>query len=127
MKLYKINKTSNKVCDLLFFNRLKSIIKNPKRVFFLKAKKNCLRGNHAHKICTQYFFSINGVIQIEVDNKHKKKTFMLKNTELLEVKPLNWVKIKLKKNQILGVFCNTQYKRNEYIRDYKIFKNFKKK
>ena len=52
---------------------------------------------------------------------------MLKNTEILEVKPLNLDKIKLKKNQILGVFCNTQYKRNEYIRDYKIFKNFKKK
>lgn len=127
MKLYKINKNSNKVCDLLFFNKLKSIIKNPIRVFFLKAKKSCLRGNHAHKICTQYFFSISGIIEIEVDDRNKKKTFLLKNTQLLEVKPLNWVKVKLKKNQILGVFCNSHYKKNEYIRDYKIFKNLKKK
>ena len=123
MTFYKIDKKKNKDCDLIFFNRLKKIIKNPVRIFFLKAKKNCLRGNHAHKLCTQYFLSIYGVIELEVDNGKNKKKYILNDTKLLKVKPLNWVTVKLKKNQILAVLCDENYKKDEYIRNYKKFQN----
>ena len=61
MKIQKINKILNNTCDLFFYNKLRSSIKNPKRIFFLKANKNCIRGNHAHKICNQLFLSIKDI------------------------------------------------------------------
>jgi hypothetical protein len=127
MELKKINKVSDKNCSLYYFNKLNSFVKNLKRVFFLKAKKNCFRGNHAHKICNQYFFSLDDKIEIFIDNGKVQKKIILKPSHILKIKPLNWVKIKLKKNQLVGVFCDTDYSEKEYIRNYVEFKKKIKK
>ena len=74
MKINYFTKIKEKKCDLIFFNQLKTFVKNAERVFFLSAKKNCIRGNHAHKICSQYLISINGnikIIDIEQENPYK--------------------------------------------------------
>ena len=52
----------------------------------------------------------------------KKKFFKIKEGDLVKVKPLNWLKIDLKKNEILGVICDKNYSEDEYIRDYNKFK-----
>lgn len=122
MKKDKINKISSKNCDLIFYNNLKQFIKKPNRIFFLKAKSNCERGNHAHKKCSQFFFSLNGKIEIHIDNGVKNKIFKIKEGEIIKIDPLNWVKVKLRKNQILAVFCDKKFSESEYIRNYKVFK-----
>ena len=58
MKQIKLNKVKNYKCDLIFFNKIENYIKTPKRIFFLSAKKNCVRGNHAHKKCNQFLFQL---------------------------------------------------------------------
>lgn len=121
IKFQKVYKISDPSCKLIYFNKIKKLIKTPERVFFLKAKKNCMRGNHAHKDCSQFLFSINGNIKIHIDDGKKIKICNLKFGNILRIKPLNWLKIYLKKNQILAVICDKQYSKNEYIRDYKKF------
>ena len=43
---------------------------------------------------------------------------------MLKVKPLNWVKVKLEKDQSVIVICDKKYSKNEYIRKYSIFKKY---
>ena len=63
----KFTKVKNTKCDLIFFNKIKSNIKNFERVFFLIAKEKCIRGNHAHKKCSQFFISLKDTIKMELD------------------------------------------------------------
>ena len=44
-----------------------------KRIFFLYGKKNKIRGEHAHKKCSQFFYPILGKIKINVEYKNIKK------------------------------------------------------
>lgn len=96
-----------------------------KRIFFLSAQKKLLRGNHAHKKCTQAFFSVKGNFYIEcIYQNGKKKKINIKPGKKLEIiRPLTWVKVHLQKNNVCGVLCDKYYEEKDYIRD---FKNFKK-
>ena len=95
-----------------------------KRFFILNGKKNDVRGNHAHKKCTQIFVPITGRIELEISNKKTKKRLIL-DTKLkigVYVKPLNWCKIKfLKNSSSIIVLCNYKFLENEYIRKFKDF------
>ena len=118
----KFTKVKNTKCDLIFFNKIKSNIKNFERVFFLIAKEKCIRGNHAHKKCSQFFISLKDTIKMELDDGKKKKQIQLKPGHIIKIKPLIWVKVYLKKNQIVCVLCDKKYSFKEYIRNYKDFK-----
>ncbi len=116
---FKIIKNSN--CDLVYFNSIKNFIQNNERVFFLISNRKCQRGNHAHKKCTQYIFSLSTKIHLTLDSGTGGKKIILKYGEILKVRPLVWIKIQFKKNQILGVFSDKKYSKNDYIRNYKQF------
>ena len=47
-----------------------------KRIFFIYGKKNKIRGNHAHKKCSQVFIPILGklILNIKTPNNEKKIT-----------------------------------------------------
>ena len=117
----KIKNIKNKSCLISILENLK--IKNfqVKRIFFLKSSKNTIRGNHAHKKCTQIFISLKGSIDLLIEQKRIKKIKLKEFSNFVKVPPLNWVKIKLKKNQILMVLCNENYSEKEYIRNYQKF------
>ena len=51
-----------------------------KRIFLIYGKKNFVRGNHAHKKCSQFILPIQGKIQIQYEGKD------FKNTEILDYK-----------------------------------------
>ena len=96
-----------------------------KEFFFLYGKKNKIRGEHAHKKCSQYLFLITGKIKIEIINKHIKKkiTISFKNNEGFLIKPKTWLKIKfLEPNSILMVVCDLKYDFSDYIEDFNEFK-----
>ena len=73
-----------------------------------------------------FFLSIRGVIDISLDNGKIEKKIKLNENNLVKIEPLNWVSVRLKKNQILCVICDEAYKSREYIRDYKKFIKMKK-
>ena len=114
----KIKKDSN--CDLLYYENLKKKLKI-KRIFFLKGKRDCIRGNHAHKKCSQYFLSIQGSIKISTNNGEKKIIKVRQLDKVLHVPPYTWVKVFLKKNQLLCVMCDRNYEKNDYINSYDKF------
>lgn len=121
----KVKKKSKKDCSLYFFNSIRSFIKRPERVFYLNSNKMCIRGNHAHKICNQFFLPINDPIKIEIDNGKTKKKVMLKPDKIYKIKPLIWVRVLMKKNQTVLVICDKKYSKKEYIRNYKEFVQLK--
>ena len=96
-----------------------------KRLFSIKSKKNSIRGNHAHKKCTQIIICINGACEVETNNGRKKKSFFLNNPELgLLIPPMVWSTQKyLERNTILNVLCNQYYDSEDYIHDYEDFKS----
>ena len=81
----------------------------------------CIRGNHAHKECTQVFLSLKGNIDIMIGKKNLKKKKLKEFSNFIKVSPLNWVKIKLIKNQILMVLCDKKFSERDYIRNYDSF------
>ena len=90
MKQIKLNKVKNYKCDLIFFNKIENYIKTPKRIFFLSAKKNCVRGNHAHKNVINFLFQLKKIL-LNIDNGVKERICSYPG-RMLKVKPLNWVK-----------------------------------
>lgn len=118
LKIYKKKSESY----ILILDKINKQIKC-KRIFFLVAKKKSIRGNHAHKKCTQAFFSILGSFRIECIFKNgKKKNFFINPGDNLKIiKPFTWVKVYLKKNTICGVVCDRNFEEGDYIRDFKKF------
>ena len=54
--------------------------------------------------------------------EQKKRQIQLKQGHIVKIKPMIWVKVYLKKNQIVCVICDKKYSLKEYIRNYKVFK-----
>ena len=100
-----------------------------KRVFFVDAKKNSIRGKHAHKKISQIIICLTGKIEIECDDGQNKKKFILnKKEQSLVIPKLIWSTLKYKsKNTIISVLCNGYYSEREYIRNYETFKKITKK
>ena len=98
-----------------------------KRVFFIYGKKNKVRGDHAHKKCSQFFYPILGKIKINVEYKSVKKSFLLshKKSKALLVPPKVWCSVEfLNKDSIIIVFNNYKYDFNDYIESYEEFINY---
>jgi hypothetical protein len=118
----RIKNIKKKLCDIFILQNLKKIKFNTERIFFLKSKKECVRGNHAHRECTQIFLSVKGNIELLINNKNGTKKILLKQfVNILKVPPLNWVTVKMKKDQLLMVLCDKKFSNKEYIKKYDEF------
>ena len=73
-KIRSFSKSSGKLIPLSFKNQFNI---NIKRVFFIYGKKNKIRGEHAHKKCSQLFFPVAGkmILNIKTPNFKKKNNF----------------------------------------------------
>lgn len=96
---------------------------NIKRFFIIEGKKNDVRGDHAHKKCTQIFIPINGSVKINIFKKNNSvKKLYSKKPYALVVPPMHWVKIKfISKFSSVLTLCNFKYDENEYIREFNQF------
>tara|TARA_B100000795_G_C22712986_1_gene404328 strand:+ start:137 stop:514 length:378 start_codon:yes stop_codon:yes gene_type:complete len=112
----------NQLCNLHILENMKKKKFDPERIFFLESSKKCIRGNHAHKKCTQVFLSLKGDIKLFIKNKKSSKKLILKEFgNIIKILPMNWVKIEMKKNQLLMVICDKKFSEKDYLRDYSIF------
>ena len=124
-KIYKNNTGS-----LVPFSLKNDIPFNVKRIFLIYGKKNFIRGNHAHKKCSQFVFPVLGKIRIDCISKRGKEKIILdfKRKEGYLLKPKTWCKIKfLTKNAVLLVACDMEYEFKDYIESYKEFLKIIKK
>ena len=97
-----------------------------RRVFTVSARKNDVRGNHAHKKCTQLLVCISGKILVSCDDGSVSTQYLLDNMSMgLLVPPGIWTSEEYVDNAaVLMVLCDRGYEADDYIRDYNDFKNF---
>lgn len=93
-----------------------------KRIFIIFGKKKFMRSKHAHKKSKQIYIPLRGSIKVLVN---KEKKFILKRSKKigLYVPEKNWTEIYFGNNDdSLLVLTNTEYYKNDYIRNYYNFK-----
>ena len=130
MNYYKFKKYTKKSGHLVTISFKKDLPFNPKRIFLIYGKKNFIRGDHAHKKCSQFFIPILGKIELFVTNKNFSKKILLDSNKkkVFIMKPMNWCKVSFKtKNAVIMVFCDREYEFNDYIEVYSEFKKLIKK
>ena len=130
MKKFKFKSFRKKSGKLTAFSLRKSFPIKVKRIFIINGEKNFVRGDHAHKRCSQFVYPILGKIKIELVSKIEKKTIILDHNrnEGYLLKPKTWCKIKfLTKNAILLVACDMEYQFSDYIEKYSDFLKIIKK
>ena len=130
MKKIKFKSFRKKSGTLIAFSLKKDFPIEAKRIFIINGKKNFIRGDHAHKKCSQFLFSVLGKIRIDYLSKNKKGSILLDHSkkEGYLLKPKTWCKIKfLTKNAILLVVCDMEYQFSDYIESYSEFLRIIKK
>ena len=74
INIKKFTKMSGKLLPITFNNKFPIKVK---RIFIIYGKKKYIRGDHAHKKCSQVFFPIIGKIKINMKYKKTKKSINL--------------------------------------------------
>ena len=130
MNKIKFKVFKKKSGTLVPFSLKKNFPINVRRIFIINGKKNFIRGDHAHKKCSQFLFPILGKIRVDYVSKKKEGSVLLdfSKREGYLLKPKTWCKIKfLTKNAILLVACDMEYEFKDYIESYKEFLKIIKK
>ena len=130
IKKFKIKSYSRRSGSLMPINFDKKFPMKVKRIFFVYGKKNKIRGEHAHKKCSQFFFPLFGKIVLNIETPYSKKKIVLNHlsrTAIL-VPPKYWCSIKfIKKNSILMVACDQYYKVNDYLESFEEYQKYLRK
>jgi len=126
-KLKSYSKISGKLMPINFDKKFPIKVK---RIFFIDGKKNKIRGEHAHKKCSQFFIPIQGKMTLIIETPNNKKSIILsrfsKTTVL--VPPKYWCSIKfLEKNSILMVACDKRYEPNDYLESFEEYEEYLRK
>ena len=127
-----MNKTKFKVFKkksgtLVPFSLKKNFPIKVKRIFFLQAKKNMIRGDHAHKKCSQLFILLSGKVILEIKTDKIFKKILLKESSKISVlvPPKYWCRIKfISSNSILMIACDKHYDAKDYIKNYDKYKKY---
>jgi len=94
----------------------------------VSALKGSIRGDHAHKKCSQFMVCVSGAIEVICDNGIEETTYQLDSPSAgLNVEPGVWAKEKyLTENAVLMVLCDRHYEKEDYIHSYNEFKTYTK-
>ena len=99
---------------------------NVSRVFTVRASKGSVRGEHAHRHCSQLLICTNGAIEVKCDDNRITETYVLDKANFgLFIPPGIWGYQKyIEENTTLTVLCDLPYEEADYIRNYNDFKLF---
>ena len=123
----KFTKQSGTLLPITFDNKFPIKVK---RIFIIYGKKKHLRGDHAHKKCSQVFFPIIGKIKINMKYKKAEKSINLSHnsSKALLVPSGIWTSVEsLNKNSIVLVLTDYEYDVKDYIETYKEFIAYQKR
>lgn len=105
---------------LIVIEGLKDLPFNISRVFTVNAPNGSIRGQHAHKKCTQFLTCPLGKVQLICEDGDKSIEFTLDNPKIgVLIPPGIWAQQTYQtENSILNVFCDMPYDDQDYIRNY---------
>ena len=97
-----------------------------RRVFSVNAQAGEIRGNHAHKECSQFMVCMSGAIEVICDDGIEETIYQLDSPSIgLNVEPGIWAKEKyLTENAVLMVLCDRHYEEEDYMHNYNEFKTY---
>lgn len=97
----------------------------PKRFFYLSSiSKDAIRGNHAHKDCSQFLIALQGSVSIQFDDGLRTSTVHLEgDNKGLLVRPMIWAKlVQFSTSALILVLASHNYDEDDYLRNYSQFK-----
>jgi dTDP-4-dehydrorhamnose 3,5-epimerase-like enzyme len=99
----------------------------PKRVFIVKnVPLNMIRGNHSHYKTKQYLICVNGTVDVILHDGFNEITHKLTKGESILIPELIWDSQKFtSENSEILVLCSNEYRQEDYILDFEIFKQIK--
>lgn len=114
--------------DLVVMEGLINVPFSIARVFVVRAPDRAIRGQHAHRACTQLLTCPRGAIDVECDDGLLKASFTLDHPNIgLLVPPCIWSQqTYYGKNAALTVLCDLPFDEDDYIRDYDEFLFFRR-
>ena len=85
-----------------------------------------MRGEHAHKQCSQLLMCAAGKVLVTCDDGFKKSEYLLNGMHIaLLIPPGIWATQEyLTNDALLIVVCDRDYESEDYIRDYSEYKKF---
>ena len=97
------------------------------RVFVVRAPDGAIRGQHAHRRCSQFLTCLSGSIEVVCDDGRQTTEFILDHPNVgLLVPPGIWSQQTYRGPQAaLSVLCDRRYEAADYIRDYTSFQAFR--
>ena len=97
-----------------------------KRIFNVRSEIGSVRGKHAHRLCSQLLICSNGAIEVLCDDSVNQNVFILDKPNYgLLVPPGIWAEEKyIEHNSTMTVICDRIYEAEDYISDYRLFKDF---
>src|ERR1700733_15274951 len=97
------------------------------RMFTLQAPLGAVRGEHAHRRCSQFMLCVSGAVDIACADGREERVFSLDRSNLaLLVPPTIWNTVTVRKdNSVLAVLCDRPYEAHDYIRDFGQFVAFR--
>jgi dTDP-4-dehydrorhamnose 3,5-epimerase-like enzyme len=95
-----------------------------RRVFTVSAMSGDIRGDHAHRKCSQLLVCLKGKIHVICDSGHEVSRHLLDGVERgLLIPPGIWARQDyLTDDAVMMVLCDRAYEEGDYIRDYDEFK-----
>ncbi|WP_395731449.1 sugar 3,4-ketoisomerase [Prosthecobacter sp.] len=86
------------------------------------------RGEHAHRLCEQFLVCVHGECHLSVDDGENREEFCLNRPTFgVLVPPMVWAQEHLHSaDSVLMVLASRPYEVEDYIRDYRDFKNMVK-
>jgi len=96
----------------------------PKRCFVVHdVPSQDVRGEHAHRKCSQFLICVSGSLEVVVDNGRSVRQLHLAGPEMgLYIPPMVWsTQYNYSPGAVLLVFASEEYDPGDYIRDYSEF------
>lgn len=96
------------------------------RVFAVTARAGDIRGDHAHRQCTQLLVCLSGEIDVTCDDGSTVTDYHLTSMDDgLLILPGVWAREKyVNEGALLMVLCDRVYEKDDYISDYNEFRIF---
>ena len=124
IKIKSFKSVSGKLIPVSFDKKFPFSIK---RIFFLYGIKKKIRGDHAHKKCSQLFKPITGKMILKIKTPYSEKRFIIgKDSKYaILVPPKYWCSVKfIKKKSILMVMNDRYYEFNDYLETFDEYKKY---
>lgn len=129
IELINLKQINDQRGSLVFMEEPTNIPFKIKRIYYIfNNQNNKPRGFHAHKKLNQVAVCIQGSCRILLDDGNNKTAVILDNpAKGLFIKEMVWREMyDFSENCILMVIASRVYEENDYIRDYSVFKDYKR-